>query len=168
MRIENPSEEVILKKLIIVPSSIRMHKEPLEPIPALQRFNGIFIKMIRKYNKRLRDCDVLILSPIYGLIDANRKIGFKEPIRGSWHKLKVNDIDIEKLRETSLSTLKKKLIKRQYDEIYVNLGRDMLKIIEGFDKIVPQTIRITYSKGRGVGPKLRHMKDWIELQVQKG
>ncbi|MGF3573674.1 MAG: hypothetical protein ACQXXG_09700 [Candidatus Bathyarchaeia archaeon] len=155
-----------LKKLIIISGSIRLLKEPTEPIPAIQRFDGVFIRLVRKYHKQLRDFDILILSPTYGLIKAEEKIGFTEPIRGSWRDLNLNENEISKLRESSLSTLQKLLKKKQYDEIYVNVGKSLLKTIEGFDKTVPQTIRITYAQGPGIGPKMAHMKNWIESWIK--
>lgn len=154
-----------MKKLIIVSGSTRLLKEPAEPIPAIQRFDGVFIRLVRKYHKQLRDFDILILSPLYGLIKAEEKIGFIEPIQGSWRDLNLNENEISKLRESSLSTLQKLLKKKQYGEIYVNVGKNMLKIMKGFDKIVPQTIKITYAQGPGIGPKMAHMKNWIESHI---
>jgi len=155
-----------LKKLIIVSGSSRVLKEPSDPIPAVQRFDGVFIRLIRKYYKQLRGFDILILSPVYGLIGAEEKIGFKEPIRGSWRGLILDKTDISRLRESSLPTLEKLLAKRQYDEIYVNVGRKLLRTIEGFEEIVPRTIKITYSEGEGIGPKMTHMKEWIKTHTR--
>lgn len=154
-----------MKKLIIVAGSPRIRKEPANPIPAIQRFDGVFIRLVRKYSKHLRDFDVLILSPVYGLIKAEQKIGFKEPIRGSWRDLDLSKDDISELRESSLSTLQKLLTRREYNEIYVNVGKSMLKVIEGFEKTVPQSTKITYSQGPGIGPKMAHMKNWIESHI---
>jgi len=155
-----------LKKLIIVSGSTRLLKEPADPIPAIQRFDGVFIRLVRKYHKQLRDFDILILSPIYGLVKAEEKIGFIEPIQGSWRDLNLNENEISKLRESSLSTLQKLLKRKQYDEIYVNVGRSLLKTIEGFDKTVPQAVKITYAEGPGIGPKMAHMKNWIESYIR--
>ena len=156
-----------MKKLIIVSGSTRVLKEPADPIPALQRFDGMFIRLIRKYYKQLRGVDVLVLSPVYGLVRAEEKIGFKEPIPGSWRNLVLGDMDILRLKESSLLSLQNLLVQQRYDEIYVNLGKNMLKIVEGFDKVVPRTTKITYSQGRGIGPKMSHMKEWID-GVRKG
>jgi len=154
-----------LRRLIIISGSKRVLKEPADPIPAIQRFDGISIRLIRKYHRQLRDVDILILSPVHGLIKAEEKIGITEPIQGSWRRLNLNENEIPKLRETSLSTLQRLLKKKHYEEIYVNVGRSLLKVIEGFDKIVPSAIKITYAQGPGIGPKMTHMKNWIESQM---
>lgn len=62
-----------------------------------------------------------MLSPVYGLVMAEQKIDFIEPIGGEWDKMALSNGEILKLRETNLSTFQKLLAKQHYDEIYVNL-----------------------------------------------
>jgi len=145
-----------------VSGSTRLVKEPSSPIPALQRFDGVFMRLIRKYKGKLRGVDILIVSPVYGSVMAEEEIGFKEPLSGSWRKLVLSNSQLARLRESSLSTLQKLLTKRHYDEIYVNVGKNMLKIIEGFDETALQKTKITYAQGKGIGPKMSHMKNWME------
>jgi hypothetical protein len=154
-----------VKKLIIVSGSVRVLKEPAEPVPAIQRFDGVFIRLIRKYYKRLRGFDILILSPVYGLIRAEDKIIFEEPMGGSWRRPALSDSDAARLRESSFSTLQRLLAKREFDEVYINVGRTMLRKIGGFEGMLPKTTKITYSEGNGIGPKMRHMKNWIESNI---
>jgi hypothetical protein len=156
-----------MKNLIIVSGSTRLNKEPSHPIPAIQRFDGVFIRLIRKYYRQTKNIDVLILSPVYGLISGEEKIEFKEPIGESWRELNLDSDTISKIRESNLKKLMKWLSKRNYTEIYVNVGKNMLKLIEGFEKIVPQTITVTYAQGPGIGPKMTHMKSWIESRIYK-
>jgi hypothetical protein len=156
-----------LRNLIIVSGSARVAREPAEPVPALQRFDGIFTRLIRKYHKQLRGFDILIVSPIYGLVTAEQKIGFRQPVNGSWRDPLLADKDVSRLRESSLLTLRNILARQQYDEIYVNVGKNMLRIIDGFEKMAPRRTRITYAEGPGIGPKLTHMKKWIESHVHE-
>ena len=148
---------------MIVSGSTRV-KDSDEPIPALQRFDGNFARMIRKYCNQMRNIDILFLSPAYGLVKAEEKIGLKKHLGGSWRRLKLTDEEISDLREANLSTLRKLFTKRDYDEIYINVGKSLLETIEGFDKTIPSNVRITYSQGRGIGPKMTHMRKWIESQ----
>jgi len=151
----------------MVSGSTRLIKNPPQPIPAIQRFDGVFIRLIRKYYRQTRNLDILILSPVYGLISGEEKIEFKEPIGESWRELNLDSNTISKIRESNLKKLTKWLSKRKYTEIYVNIGKNMLKLIEGFEKIVPQTTNITYAQGPGIGPKMAHMKNWIESRICK-
>jgi hypothetical protein len=157
-----------LRNLIIVSGSARVVREPVEPVPALERFDGVFARLIRKYRKQLRGCDILIVSPVYGLITAEQKIGFKQPVKGSWRGPLLDDSDISRLRKSSLAMLQSMLKRQQYSEIYVNVGKKMLEILAGFEGMVPQKTKITYAEGLGIGPKLTHMKKWIESHIQAG
>lgn len=154
-----------MKKLIIVAGSTRLTKEPTEPIPALQRFDGVHARLIRKYKDQLRNVDIVFISPVYGLIRAQEKIGLKEPAAGNWRKLALTEDEIIKLKDSTIPALKRLLSKNQYDEVYVNVGKSLLRGLEGLDKMFPQTTKITYSQGRGIGPKMSHMKVWIKLQT---
>jgi len=154
-----------MKKLIIISGSKRILKEPANSVPAIQRFNGILIRQLKKYYKQLRNIDVLILSPVYGLINAEEKIEYLEPIQGDWRNLKLNENEAAKLCESNLLKLQKIINSDEYDEIYINVGKNLLKTMGGFEKLLPNRIKITYAKGAGIGPKMAHMKKWIKSQI---
>lgn len=151
-----------MTKLIIVSASRKIKAQPAGPIPALQRFEGAFIEQIRKYYQSLRDVDVLILSPAYGLIAADDEIPYKEPLIGPWNRLVLSEGDFVRLREPSLRTLRSWIDEKAYDEIYVNLGRELQRIIQGFELTLPKKTKVTYAQGSGMGPKMAHMRDWIK------
>lgn len=155
-----------MKKLLIVSGSSRILKEPKEPVQAVKRFDGIMIRSIRNYVDKLKNVDILILSPIYGLISPEKKISYHEPIGGSWPKIEFSKGQIIAAKKVNLPTIRKILSKQEYDEIYVNVGKTMLQLIEGFEQIVPKPTKITYAEGRGIGPKVAHMKNWIEQQIR--
>ena len=123
-------------------------------------------RLIRKYYKKFVKVDVLILSPIYGMISADEKIVYKEPIGRDWRRLSLNEDDVLKIQKSTYSVLKKFLEKNHYDEVYVNVGKNMLKHLIDFEKTFPHTTKITYSKGRGIGPKMTDMKRWIETNAK--
>jgi hypothetical protein len=153
-----------MTKLLIVSASSRVLKEPKEPIEALQRFDGIFMRIIRKYYNKRRKLDILILSPVYGLVWAEEKIPYKKPVGGGWYRLPLREDEVVKLRKKNLSTLKEILAARKYDEIHLNVGKYMLELIKGFEQSVKKKTKITYSTGRGLGPKIKFLKDWLESQ----
>jgi len=155
-----------LRKLIIIAGSIRMNKEPVEPIAALQRFDGAFARLIRKYKKQLRDSDIFFLSPAYGMIEAGKKIEYREPTTKDWHKPVLTDSEIRTLRESTSVVLEKLFRRNQYDEIYVNVGKSLWANLQGFEAIFPKTTKVTFAQGRGIGPKMSHMKAWIESNFQ--
>lgn len=130
-------------------------------MPAIERFDGVYFRLLRKYIREgnLRNADILIVSEKFGLIWAKDKIPYYE-VQGKIGALNLDNKTIEELRQKNLQKLKK--IVNRYSEIYVNVGREYLKLIEGFEKFT--TSKVTYASGKGLGPKALHMKQWIMSQ----
>jgi len=149
------------RKLIIITTSYRLNKENTEPIPAIERFDGVYFRLLRKHIRegRLRNVDILIVSEKFGLIWAKDKVPYYE-VHGKMGSLSLDKKTTEKIRKENLQKLKK--IVNRYSEIYVNVGREYLKLIEGFEKFT--TSKVTYASGKGLGPKASHMKEWITSQ----
>jgi len=147
------------KKLIIVSASSSRKRESKEPIPAIERYNGIYFRTLRKYLRegKLRNTDILINSKKFGLIRSNKKIPYYEPSPGNWGSLGLNKETVDRIRKKNLHKLKK--LVNAYSEIYVNVGREYMKLIEGFENFT--SCKIIYATGRGLGPKALHMKEWI-------
>lgn len=158
-----------MKKLVMVSGSSQVRESPKEPIFALERFAGPATGIAAGYFKKnqLQNIDVLILSPTYGLIEANQKIGYKQPVKRErgWWDLRLNEQDLDKMRESNLAKLKKKFTEVQYDEMYVNIGKEFLPMVRGLKNVVPKTVKITCAEGAGFGLKLAHMKNWFESNI---
>lgn len=144
------------KRLIIVTTSIRVNKTE-ELIPAIERFDGVFFRLLRKYIRKgmMKNTDVLILSEKDGLVRHDQKLPFRKPA-GKIGALTLDPKQVETARAKNLEMLKTTL--KNYSEIYINVGKQYLKLIEGFERYTKA--KITYAKGR-YGEKARHMRDWI-------
>jgi hypothetical protein len=153
-----------MAKLLIVSGSNKVSRDPDGPVSALLRIGGAFMDVVKKNYDRLLDVDVLILSPVYGLVCADEKIGFKEPIEGSWHHFVLADVmsndEIATQRRSNLLTLRSVFSKKHYDEVHVNVGYEMSKLIKGFEQIIPVETEITYDRG-GLGQKRGQMREWL-------
>jgi hypothetical protein len=159
-----------MRKLVMVSGSSKVHEFPQEPILALERFAGPATGVVARYfkNNQLQNIDVLILSPTYGLIDANQKIRYRPPAKKErgWHNLQLDEKDLDKMRGSNLAKLKKKFAENQYDEIYINVGKELLPMVRGVKNVVPKTVKITCAEGAGFGFKMAHMKDWFESNAR--
>jgi hypothetical protein len=151
-----------MRKLVIISGSKRVLKEPNEPIAALQRFDGNFTRLVRKYSKRNQNFDILILSPVYGLVRAEEKVVFKEPIAGNWEGFSLSDDDLAKQKKLNLSKLQKIIGSKEYDEVYVSAGKSMLKLIEGFEKIIPERVSLRFAEGNGIGCKMASLGEYLK------
>ena len=152
---------VHMKKAIIVSASTRIKKDPIEPIPALDRYDGIFFRVIKKYLRegRLENTDIIIVSEQLGVLLQNERIPYHKPIPGKWGPI-VNKGKIEEKRRKNIARLNE--ILKNYSTIYVNMGKGYLRLIDGFDDLTEA--KIVYATGKGIGPKALHMKKWILSQ----
>ena len=141
-----------MRRLVIVSASQRRAPDP-NPMPAIDRFDGVYFRILRKYlrESRLKGVDVLVVSDRYGILQANDLVPFHHPS----DKIKAT----ENARASNLTKLKDMLKKASYAEIYVVCGEDFQGFIRGFEEYANTTV--TYCQGRGLGPKARSLRDWI-------
>jgi len=152
-----------LRRAIIVAESQRRNTKPTSPYPAIDRFSGVYFRTIKKYLRegKLPKIDIIIVSRDFGILRSKDKIPYSLPVK----KLSFDTESIGLMRETNLRKLRQIFQKGKYDEIYVNVGREFYKLIEGFEKLT--SAKIIYASGLGLGPKAQHMRDWI-LTVSEG
>lgn len=151
-----------MRRLIIVSASLRRSKEPLDPIPAIDRFNGVYFRIIKKYKRegKLQDTDCIIVSKKFGIIYPTEKVPYYEPDHiNKFGHLDMNGNQIRKLRRKNLAKLKEIFATTEYSEIFVNVGKEFMELIKGFEKLT--SAKIIYASGRGLGPKAQHLKKWI-------
>jgi len=49
---------------------------------------------------------------------------------------------------------------KSYKEIFVNLGKEYMIAIKGFEKFIPSSTEIIIAEG-GIGRKMKQMKNWL-------
>jgi len=59
-----------------------------------------------------------------------------------------------------MHTLAEFLRNRKFDEVHLNLGKEYLRAIEGFESLFSESV-IAYDN-RGIGYKMQSMKIWLE------
>ena len=147
-------------KILIIPSSIGRIKTT-ENLPAIERFTGVYFKVIRRWRREghVKNVLVLILTDRFGLVEEQTPIPYYEPTFGQFGHLKLDPILKNSLREQSLGILQKILGAHKVDEIYINASKEFRELLFDIEKIT--SAKITYAQGRGIGPKSAHMRDWI-------
>lgn len=122
---------------------------------AIDIYTGINYKTIKKLgreNKLPKNLDILIISAKYGLINSNTII--------RRYELKMTKNIALKLQSETIHKLKELFSKKQYDEIFVNLGREYMFSIKGFEQFLLNDTKIIYAKG-GIGQRLSQMRIWL-------
>lgn len=147
-----------MKRLLLIGCSDRKVKTS-RPLAAMDRYDGPTYRTLRKMyrgGRRLENVDMLILSAKHGLLQAQQRI--------ESYDQKMTLKRAEELRphvQASLDTILKTTTAWKpdpYDEVFINLGKTYMKILEGFDW---GKVEILQASG-GIGMKTKQMKAWLE------
>jgi hypothetical protein len=147
-------DKLCAKRLLVLSCSDRK-KKIKELTPAIEIYDGVNYRSIKKAKREgnlSNNLDILIISAKYGLLNCD------DPI--NYYKQRITPDRAKELRIDVLPKLKMILKNNNYGEIFVNLGKDYLPVIDGFEKFVPSDTRIIYAKG-GIGQKMSQMKKWL-------
>jgi hypothetical protein len=138
--------------LLIVGCSDSKNASPV-PMKALDRYEGVNFKVIKKFNRekgRPDNVDIVIISARYGLITQDTYI---EP-----YNMRMTRKRAETLRPDVMNNLKELISQKIYEEIFIVLGKDYLPAIEGIGFIAP--CPVSYAQGR-IGEKMAALKKWL-------
>ena len=141
--------------LLIVACSQRKRPDP-DLLPAVDRYDGVNFRVIKKARREGRwnpSIDVLILSARHGLIRADKPIAY-------YDERMTRDRGLEH-RESVLATLQLILSSNAYRAVFVNVGRDYLVALSGWEQFLTPGTTVKYAKG-GIGSKMQAMKNWID------
>jgi hypothetical protein len=140
-----------MSALLLLSCSSSKRTLPAEPIAAIERYTGVFFKVV---NKWLREHphnpgpDLLIISAEFGLIRSDTPIpDYDRRMRSSRAAALAPQVQ---------GALREQLTKRPYQRILINLGRDYLRALEGFDGLQGAT----WAQG-SIGIRARQLKAWL-------
>ena len=137
--------------LLIISCSARKVSTP-EPLSALERYDGPAYRCLRKARREGRvpkNLNVLIVSAKYGLIAC------KLPV--DCYDQRMTPDRAAALRYPIQRILKSFLTIRDYEEIFINLGKTYMQTLEDFDWGPHSTVEAT----GGIGQRTAQMKAWL-------
>ena len=117
--------------------------------PALELYDGPFYRVLRK--NMPSNLDVLILSARYGLIDSNKIISYYD-----------QKMTIERAKELSEDVeikLREKIKNKQYENVFVSLGKTYMAALENSEKLLKK-YNVFYATGP-IGERLHQLKNWL-------
>ena len=147
-----------MANLLILSCSDRKVKGTI-PMPALERYDGVnyrVIKKLKRDGKFPKDLDIVIISARYGFLEPDDLIEYYDQNMTEERALE--------LRPDVLASLEEFLKDRNYEEIFVNLGKTYLLALNGFKKFLSDKTKVIYAEG-GIGQKMKKMEEWLESKI---
>lgn len=129
-------------------------------VRAIDLYDGGNFRILREYYPKLEGViDVMIISAKYGLISPESKI--------SYYNVTVNDLSNEekkKLSDQITNNLKKFMENKIYNQVFLDLGKNYMELLENYDFYPIEVIR----EEGGIGMKLQRLKQFLEDKTKKG
>ena len=146
-------------RLLILSCSQRKHSTP-DLLPALKRYDGpayrVMNKFLRVYPSEAQSLDVYILSAEFGLIPSGK------PIPN--YDRRMTPQRIGKFQQPTLSELKQILNGKEYQEFFISMGKDYLRVLDGYKSLTSTDLDVTVSQG-SMGYKLVELRNWLHKHV---
>jgi hypothetical protein len=142
--------------LLLLSCSSSKLRHPAQLIPAIERYTGIFFKVLNKWRRehpKSNGPDVLIISAQFGLLAPHDRIPHYDQ--------RMTPARALILAPQVQSSLQKQLINGQYKSILVNLGRDYLRALEGFDGF-----RAAEWASGPIGVRAKQLKAWLNATAE--
>ena len=129
-------------------------------LPALKRYDGptyrVMNKFLRVHPSRAQSLDVYILSAEFGLIPSDKLIPKYD------HRMTPQRV--EELQQPTLSQLKQILNGKQYQEFFISMGKDYLRVLDGYKSLTATNLSVTVSQG-SMGCKLAELRSWLHRGI---
>lgn len=146
-----------MSNMLLIISCSKAKTNDRDRVPAIDRYDGPIYRTIRKMMRTgniPKNLDIKIVSAKLGLIDKSTPIGYYDQ---EMNKERAKNLNVHVINE-----LRRVFISNSYSEVYINLGKNYLLSMNGFERYTDA--KIIYASGK-IGEKTKQMKQWIESHL---
>src|SRR5258706_6351699 len=142
-----------VQRLLLMSCGSRKRPDTM-PLPALERYDGPSFRVLRRYlaTHPVAPPDVYILSARYGLIPTDQPIPYYDqrltPQRATEPEAAVRDM------------LARILARREFEQIYLAVGRDYARALDGSTEFMPAAASVVAAEG-SQGKRPAQLHDWL-------
>jgi len=128
-------------------------------VPAIERYDGLFYRVARKYLKDVRDVDVLVMKDDLTLVDAKTPLPYTPPEGEKWGRQPISEESVERARKRNATILSKKLKDGGYSEVFIAMGKKYAEALP--DYLSQYNVKVVFPTSGGPGPKALALKNWM-------
>lgn len=145
------------RRLLILGTSFRRRKDE-SLLPAIERYDGLFSRVARKYLGDAKDVDVAVMIDDLTLVDGSAPVPYNEPEGRHWGGRTILKKAVEEAQVLNESYLRNKLGKRKYSEIFISMGKEYAAALPN---LAQYGAMIVFPASGGPGPKAQALKEWF-------
>jgi len=149
------------RALLILGPSFR-RKTGKDPLTALERFDGLFFRIARKYLEDTKDIDVSVMIDNLTLIDGTTPLEFNEAQGAKWGGKIILQKNVERSREKNKVYLSHKLKNKKYSEVFISMGKEFARALPD---LKGYNINVVFPASGGIGPKALALKEWLSSRT---
>ena len=145
-----------MKRALLLLACSQRKRSDAGLLPAWDRYDGGAYRVMRKLRRHGTwpfTVDIYILSARFGLIPATKPIPHYDQ--------RMTPDRARALRPQALQALEDVLASGEYEVLYLDLGRDYLPAVEGWEALA-RKYNLTVYQARGrIGERLRALREWL-------
>jgi len=143
--------------MLILGPSFRRNKRS-EPLPALERYDGLFFRVARKYLENVRNLDVIVMKDNLTLVDGEAPLAYSPPKGGKWSMQSLQKKAVDESRKRNQDYLDQKMRAGRYAEVFIAMGKKYAEALPDFSKY---NVKVIFPASGGPGPKAKALKEWL-------
>jgi len=147
----------LAKKLLILGPSFRRNRSS-GVLAAIQRYDGLFYRVVRKYLKDFKDEDVLVMVDDLTLIESAAPLPYCEAEGEDWSKQTFSKEVLTKAGAKNFNFLDEKLRDSEYSEVFISMGK---KYAAALPDLTRYNVKTIFPSTGGLGPKAKALKEWL-------
>jgi len=145
------------KKLLILGPSFRRN-ESSELSNALERYDGIYFRVAKKYLRLVQNVDVVVMVDDLTLVKGASLLRYVPPKGDVWGRQSFCKDILEKVRERNETFLRRKINSGGYSEVFIAMGK---KHAEALPDLSRYDVKVIFPTRGGLGPKAKALKEWF-------
>lgn len=150
-----------MRRLLVIGPSYRRNQSS-SSLPAVERYDGLFYRVARKYLGNVRDVDVLVMKDDLTLVNGGTPLLYTPPKGGKWGMQTIPEAIVNKATKRNKATLSKKLKGGIYSEVFLAMGKMYAKALPDFSRY---NIEVVFPTSGGAGSKAQALKNWMREEI---
>jgi len=125
---------------------------------AIERYDGLFYRVARKYLGEAKNVDVLVMKDDLKLTESKTLLAYAEPEGSQWGQKSFPIKILEEAKGRNEAFLEKKLQRGKYSQVFLSMGKKYAKALPAMSKY---DITVVFPATGGLGPKAQALKAWL-------